>query len=355
MKERKNEKNKYRKIIILFIFVLFIVVFLSFGLGHYYVPISQVFKIVFQATLNGIGNIFGNSDMLKINQTWTDKMYLVIINIRLPRIIMSILVGSALSVAGATFQGVFSNPMAAPDILGATSGAGFGAALAILFEANHIIIMISAFLFSVLTIVLVFSVSNVARGNKVVNLLLSGIVISSLFSSGIAFIKLVADPENKLPKITYWLMGSLSGASFQELKFVTIPMLLGMILLMLLSWRVNLLSLDEDEARSLGVDVTHTRYLVIVLATLVTALAVAVSGMIGWVGLVIPHLSRKIVGDDYRKVIPISILFGAVFLLIIDNVSRNLLKTEIPIGILTAFVGSPFFLYLLMRNGKKTI
>ena len=190
-----------------------------------------------------------------------------------------------------------------------------------------------------------------APGQKTVNLILAGIMVSSLFSAGTSYIKLVAAPGSKLPEITYWLMGSLSGTRGVDIRFAILPMALGLIPLLLIRWRLNLLTLGEEEARALGINTALLRLIVVVCATLVTAASVSVSGLIGWVGLVIPHLCRRYIGNDYRKLLPASMLFGATFLLLVDNISRNLLAVEIPIGILTAFIGAPFFIYLMHQKG----
>ena len=241
-------------------------------------------------------------------------------------------------------------PDMAPDILGASSGACFGAALAILLGFQRLGVTAAAFAASLATVALVYVLARGIRGNQVVNLLLAGIMISSLFSAGTSYIKLVADPTNQLPAITYWLMGSLSGTRMKDVTFALLPVALGAVPLLLLRWRVNLLTLSEEEARSMGVNTTALRLVVILCATVLTAASVSVSGMIGWVGLVIPHLSRKLVGSDCRRLLPASMLLGAIFLLLVDNVSRNLLAVEIPIGILTAFIGAPFFIYLMTRK-----
>lgn len=278
------------------------------------------------------------------------KEAIAILNVRLPRILLSVLVGAGLSAAGAAYQGVFQNPMAAPDILGASAGAGFGAALAIFIGLSSTGITALAFAASLATVWAVMFVSKRAKGDRVLGLVLSGIMLSSLVQAGTSFIKLVADPMNKLPAITYWLMGSLAGATKKELAFVIWPLLLGLIPLLLLRWRINILTLGDDEARSLGVNANAVRTAVILSATLITAAAVSVSGVIGWVGLVIPHMMRRLVGNDYRHLMPASIIGGGLFLLFVDNFSRNISTTEIPIGILTAFVGAPFFLLLITRR-----
>lgn len=313
---------------------------LSFVMGRYGVPLGQVVRIL----LSGV---------LPLEQTWTDNMAIAVLNVRLPRILLACLVGCGLSAAGTGYQTVFQNPMAAPDILGASSGACFGAALAIMTGQSAVMITVFAFLASLLSVALVYLVGNHTRGSRVVNLLLAGIMVGSLFSACTSYIKLVADPTNQLPQITYWLMGSLSGTRMGTVRFAAVCMAVGLVPLLLLRWRMNLLTLSPDEARAMGVHTDRLRLAVILSSTVLTAAAVSVSGMIGWVGLVIPHLSRRIVGSDCRRLMPMSCLFGAAFLLLVDNMARCLTATEIPIGILTAFVGAPFFIYLMVRGGDR--
>ena len=313
---------------------------LSFVVGRYGVPLGQVVRIL----LSGV---------LPLEQTWTGNMAIAVLNVRLPRILLACLVGCGLSAAGTGYQTVFQNPMAAPDILGASSGACFGAALAILTGQGAVMITVFAFLASLLSVALVYLVGNHTRGNRVVNLLLAGIMVGSLFSACTSYIKLVADPTNQLPQITYWLMGSLSGTRMGTVRFAAVCMAVGLMPLLLLRWQMNLLTLSPDEARAMGVHTDRLRLAVILSSTVLTAAAVSVSGMIGWVGLVIPHLSRRIVGSDCRRLMPMACLFGAAFLLLVDNMARCLTATEIPIGILTAFVGAPFFIYLMVRGGDR--
>jgi iron complex transport system permease protein len=312
-------------------------VVLSFFLGRYSISPGELLGIL-------------ASRVFPIQPFWTPTMESVFYNIRLPRILLACMVGCCLSAAGASYQGIFRNPMAAPDILGASAGAAFGAALAILLYGSSRIITISAFVFSLITVALVYMISSKARGSKTLGLILSGIIVGALFSAGTSYIKLVADPSDQLPAITYWLMGSLSGTKLDDVIFAAIPMLVGLVPLMLLRWRINILTFGDDEARTMGVNPKLIRMIVIVCATLVTATSVAFSGMIGWVGLVVPHLTRRLVGNNYRYLMPASMLFGALFLLLVDNVSRNLLTTEIPLGILTAAIGAPFFIYLITRE-----
>ena len=320
--------------------VLLTLFLLSFIWGRYDVPLPEVVRILL-------------SRLFPVAQTWTDNMAIAVWNVRLPRILLACLVGCALSAAGASYQTVFQNPMAAPDILGASSGACFGAALAILTGQSSVTVTLYAFCASLLSVALVYLVGSRTRGSRVVNLLLAGIMVGSLFTAGTSYIKLVADPSNQLPQITYWLMGSLSGTRMKTVGFAAVCMTMGLLPLLLLRWRMNLLTLSADEARAMGVHTDRLRLAVILSATVLTAAAVSVSGMIGWVGLVIPHLSRRIVGNDCRWLLPMSMLFGAAFLLLVDNMARCLTAVEIPIGILTAFVGAPFFLYLMIKGGER--
>lgn len=317
--------RRYYKIFILLIFTLLITILGSITIGRY--PI----------------NLFNMNSV----------EHALFFNHRLPRIILACIVGASLSCAGATYQGVFKNPMASPDILGASSGAAFGAAIAILLDMSSSLIIVFAFVFSLGTVSLVMFISKKAKGKKPISLILTGIMLSSLVSSGTSFIKLIADPEDQLPEITYWQMGSLNGALPKDILFSIIPVLLGIVPLLIIRWQINLLTLSEDEAYTMGINIKKTRFIIIICSTLLTAASVAVSGVIGWIGLVIPHLSRKLVGNNYRYLLPVSITLGAIFLLFIDNISRNLYTTEIPIGILTSFVGAPFFIYLITKDGER--
>lgn len=331
----------HRKTIWLLGLGLIVCILASFTLGHYPVPLNELLGI--------LGSRLG----LPIEPFWTEQMETAVWNIRLPRVLLSVMVGACLSGAGASYQGIFQNPMASPDILGASAGAGFGAALAILVGLSSFGITLGAFLFSLGTVALVFWVSRHAKGDRILGLVLAGIMISSLFQSGTSFIKLVADPTNKLPQITYWLMGSLSAIRLEEIGAALLPMTVGAVVLFVLRWRLNLLTLSEEEAQSLGVNTRLLRAIVVLCSTLMTAACVSVSGMIGWIGLVIPHFVRMIAGYDYRVTLPASLLLGASFMILVDDLSRTLTTSEIPLGILTSFVGAPFFLYLILKEGKR--
>lgn len=340
MKDANNRRLPYAAAVTLMAALLAGGVVLSFLLGRYPVGPAELARILL-------------SRVFSIEPSWPEAAELVVFNIRLPRVLLSCMVGCCLSAAGASYQGVFQNAMAAPDILGASSGAALGAALAILLNMGGYMVTAMAFLFSLLCVTLVIFISSHAKGKKVLGLVLSGIMISSLFSSGTSFVKLMADPSDQLPAITFWLMGSLSGAKPDDVLFAFVPMALGCATLLMLKWRINVLTLGDDEARTMGVNAQRVRLTVILASTLITAASVAVSGMIGWVGLVIPHLARRLVGNNYRCLMPASMLLGALFLLTVDNLCRTLMMTEIPLGILTSLVGAPFFIYLITRENER--
>ncbi len=331
-----NRRN--RRIVACFGAALLLATLSSFALGRYPIPPREVLGIL-------------GSKLFPFAPFWEARMETILINVRLPRILLACMVGCCLSAAGASYQGIFQNPMASPDILGASAGAAFGAALAILLRAGSAWVTASAFFFSMVTVALVFLVSRRARGKQVLGLVLSGIMVGSLFSAGTSFIKLVADPADQLPAITYWLMGSLAPSRLDDVLFAVFPMAAGLAPMLLLRYRINLLTMGDDEATTMGVNAKALRLGLVIASTLVTASAVAVSGTIGFVGLVIPHLSRRLVGNNYRFLMPLSMIFGALFLLLVDNVSRNLFAVEIPLGIITALVGAPFFLTLITRGG----
>lgn len=327
-----------KKIIILSIMFIFVFT-ISFALGRYFVHPINVIKILC-------------SKIIHIDKTWNTQSETVIFNIRLPRILIGILVGSALSVAGCVYQALFKNPMVSPEVLGASNGAGFGAALGIFFSIGYIKTTILSFLIGLLAVSLAYFISEFSRGDKTFSMVLSGIMIGSLFSAMISFLKLIADTENTLPAITYWLMGSLASSKIQDVFFVSIPIILPMIPLFLIRWRINILTISEEESETLGVNVKLLKGLIIVCATLMTSASVSVSGIIGFVGLVVPHIARMIIGYDFKYLFTASAIIGATFLLIVDNVARNVATSEIPLGILTAFVGAPLFLYLILTNNK---
>lgn len=281
---------------------------------------------------------------------WAPFEEAVVLNVRLPRILMALLVGAALSVAGASFQGLFANPLATPDTLGVGAGASFGAALGILLGGNHLVIQFCALVFGLGAMGLTWLISNTKENRSILMVVLSGTITGAFFQALISLVKYVADPETKLPAITYWLLGSIADVSYSNILVGAPLMILGVALILAMCWRLNVLSLSDDEAASLGIHVQRARWTVILAATAVTASAVSLCGQIGWVGLVVPHISRILVGSDHRKMIPMSIALGAAYLLLVDTVARSATAAEIPLSILTALVGAPFFAYLLRRS-----
>ena len=342
MKNNKKttiQKRYGKKLVVLSIFLLLTFV-ISFGLGRYPIASFDLIQVLL-------------SKLIPLTPTWNPEVETIIFNIRFPRIMAAVLVGAALASAGATYQGLFQNPMASPDLLGASAGAGFGAALAIVLGLSKFNISLFAFAFGLITVFLVWIISTKFKGNKLFGLILTGIMVGSLLSAGLSFLKLVADPNNQLPAITYWLMGSLSSVRKEDLLIISVLITVGFLPLLLFRWRLNVMTLGDEEARAIGINTTLIRLVVISSATLLTAASVSISGIIGWVGLVIPHFARMIVGADYRVLIPTSMLLGASFLLLVDSLSRIITTQEIPLGILTAFVGAPFFMYLFLREDQK--
>lgn len=320
---------------------LLFILLASFAVGWYGISLSTIVRFFWSQIWGGGG--------------FPDEIHTVLINVRMPRILMGLLVGSGLSVAGHTFQGVFRNPMASPDVLGASSGAGFGAALAILWGLPASGITGFSFLFGLLSIGLVLLLTSFVRAQRVLALILTGIVVSSLFSAGLSLIKLAADPTNQLPAITYWLMGSLNASRLKDLIFAAPVILGGALVIFLLRWQLNVLAIGEEAATSMGVRIRLVRVALILAATLITAASVSVSGVIGWVGLVVPHIARMLTGSDNRYSLPASALIGSAFMILVDTIARRASTSGIPLGILTAFVGAPFFVYLILRQGRKDV
>lgn len=310
---------------------------LSLLLGRYSIPIDILGKMLL-------------SVVFPIKKTWPDTMETVFFQIRLPRICAAFFVGAALSVSGAIFQGIFKNPLVAPDILGVSYGAGFGAALAILLTNGGHYLQISAIFFGMLAVFAAYSMAKMFRGTPVLVLVLSGIIVGSFFQALLSCLKYIADPYDKLPSIIFWLMGSLARVSTADLRWSVPIFCIGIGILLLCRWRINLLSLGEEEAVSLGVRTSVERAAVILICTLISCLAVCLSGTVCWVGLVIPHVGRLLVGSDYRKLLPVCVSLGGAYLILIDNIARTITMTEIPLGILTSLIGAPFFAMLLIKR-----
>lgn len=279
------------------------------------------------------------------------QLDIVVLEVRLPRIIAAALVGAALAAAGAAYQTLFRNPLVSPDILGVSTGAGLGAVLGIFLSLPVVGIQLSAFAMGLATVGLVYGIASLVHGREpILVLVLAGVVVGSLAGAAISLLKILADPYDQLPAIVFWLLGSLSAIRKAEVWGALPLVLLGLIPLVLLRWRVNVLSLGDEEAKALGVEAGRLRLIVIAAATLMTASVVAISGVIGWVGLVVPHIARMMVGPRFDRLLPTAMLLGASYLLLVDTLARTMARIEVPIGILTAILGAPFFLWLLARG-----
>ena len=307
----------------------------AFAVGRYPVTLSELFSLISGAPV-------------------PDNVETIVLQVRGPRVLAALLVGAALAAAGTAYQGMFRNPLVSPDILGVSTGAALGAVLAMFLSLGVLLTQLFAFAGGVLAVALVYGVGARLRGHDpLLALILTGVVIGTLLGSAIALIKYVADPYNQLPAITFWLLGSLASTSPQDLRIAAPLALAGLAPMLLLRWRINLLALPDDEARSMGVDTRKLRALVIAAATLMTAAAVAISGIIGWVGLLIPHAARLVVGPDFGRLLPLAMLLGAAFLLAVDTLCRTIAPVEVPPGVLTALIGTPFFLWLFALARRR--
>ncbi len=310
---------------------------IALGIGRFSMTLPEVFATIFNGAFPEI--------------EVTDNMTTTIFSIRLPRVLLAVIAGGGLAVAGAAFQGVFSNPLATPDTIGVATGTAFGAALAILLRLDMFGVQFLALAMGIVAALIVVAIGRIRKITSIIMIVLAGLVVSALFSAMISLVQYTADPEELLPSITFWLLGSLSGTNIETL-LASAPLIIGgTVILFVLRWKLNLMTLHEDEAKSLGVNVKHVRYLVIFASTMITASVTSVCGLIGWVGLLMPHLSRMAFGNDNRKVVPASIAMGALFLLVVDTIARSATAAEIPVSILTAVIGAPFFIILLRRTG----
>lgn len=280
-----------------------------------------------------------------------DRVGSVLFGVRFPRTVLAIFVGAGLAVAGAAFQSVFSNPLATPDTLGVSAGTSVGAVLALIFSWNLLGVQALALLFGLLAMAVTVSIARHRGKTSIVMLVLAGVIVSAIANAVISMLKLMADPTSKLPEITYWLMGSLAGVSFSSIALGVPLIVLGTLGIYLLRWRLNVLALSEDEARAAGLNIRVLRPLVIACATLITASVVSMCGQVGWIGLLVPHCARMLVGNNNRLVIPVSLLLGAAMMLLIDTLARTMTASEIPISVLTALIGAPMFILLLRKTG----
>lgn len=321
--------------------VLIVCAFASLTLGRYGLGVAEIF-----ASLKSL--LFGSPPS-------NEQAHAVITQIRLPRIAFAVLVGAALSAAGAVYQGLFKNPLVSPDILGVSSGAAVGASIAIILSLPVLYVSLMSFGFGLAAVFAVVFLSQlIARGKlNVIIMVLSGVAISSLFGAFSSLLKFLADSENKLPEITFWLMGSLARTGgYQNALYMLGVTALCSVPLFLLRFRLNILAFGEEEAKAMGVNVKFYSFIIICASTLLTASSMAFCGIIGWVGLIVPHIARSIVGANFNALLPASMLIGALFLLVVDTIARCAMASEIPLGIITSLIGAPVFIYLLYQSKK---
>ena len=326
----------------LLLFLLFVAAFISLTLGRYPITWAEIYDFL-TAVLSGQG------------LTGHRKLYIlknIFIDIRLPRIVAAMLVGASLSVSGAAFQSMFINPLVSPGLLGVLAGASFGAALGMVMASTWFAVQVSSVACGLIAVAAAIGMAALYRGDRLLMLILGGIISGALFTSLLSVVKYLADPYDQLPAIVYWLMGGFSAVDAKTVWAVCIPMVSGIVILISLANYLNILSMGDEEARCLGVNVRLIRIMLIFPATLISALTVALGGIIGWVGLVIPHIARMLVGPDNRRLLPVSAIVGALYLLVVDDISRLVFTVEIPIGILTSLVGIPFFALVLGKSKK---
>lgn len=328
-------------------FILLIFTFLiSASIGKFSISIPDILSTIY----------YHFADPSMIESAGMGNMETTLFNIRLPRIFAVILVGGGLSMAGAAYQGMFKNPMVSPDILGASAGAALGACIAMLLGWSTYLVQLCSFAAGLVAVFLATGLTRRLSQDPILGLVLGGIMVSTLCNAGTSMVKLLADADDKLPQITFWLMGGFNTVNKECLASLLLPMTVGYIILFFSRWQLNVLSFGENEARSLGIRTARTRTLIIFASTLITSSSVSVCGLVGWVGLVIPHIARAIIGPNYRYLLPTTTILGAVFLMIVDNVARCAFSVELPIGILTSFIGVPFFYFILRYNrGRGTI
>ena len=325
----------YFAILLLSLFALLLGIVASLSMGHYPIAATELFKI--------LGSVVG------LDFTVDPIAHNIVLDIRMPRLIAGIIIGAALAVSGAAFQSIFVNPLVSPGLLGVLAGAAFGAALGMILWESWLAVQLSTLLFALLAVgfTLFLAYSN-KGGSMVLMLVIGGIISSSLFTSLLSVTKYVADPYDKLPAIVYWLMGSLAMADTQ-VYWLAVPMLLGVVILSSMGRLIDIASLGDEEARGLGVNVARLRIIVILAATVISAMTVVIGGLIGWIGLIIPHIVRFITGPSNRRLLPVTAIVGAAFLVCADLLSRNAMSVEIPVGIVTSLIGVPVFIVVLKR------
>lgn len=330
--------NKFKNTFIFSILFLLVIAMISLLVGRYPLSLHDITYSIWAD-----------------HSVQTNRIRQVLFDLRLPRLLAGLLVGSALAAAGSVYQVMFRNPLVSPDILGVSAGAGFGAIVAIYLNLNILFIELSAFTFGLIAVFLVcFVAVQLKKLDTTLVLILTGVVISSVFGSMISLLKIMADPYTQLSTMTFWLMGGLNTIQYDELIYTTPFVLIGLIPIFLLRWRINLLNLSDEETKSLGIRPSHLRLILIFSATLMTSSVVAISGMIGWVGLIIPHIARLIVGAKFAHVLFLSLILGPIFLILSDTAARIIAPIDLPLSILTSFIGAPFFIFLLITKDRQS-
>ncbi|EPE9888265.1 ABC transporter permease [Yersinia ruckeri] len=330
---------------LLSIFLLLMVMLLALCSGRYHLPIDKVLSIL-------ASSLFPQQWLTSL-VPYSPIEQRVVEYIRLPRMLIALLTGAGLSVAGAALQGIFRNPLVGPQMVGVSSGAALGGALGIVLFSSLLVVSGLAFIGGFGAILLVYFLSRSGGSTSILMLILAGVVISAFFAALISLVTYFADPNNTLPAIVFWLMGSFATVTYTKLALATLPVFCGLLLLYALRFRINVLSLGDENAAALGVPVEKVRWLVLICVALITSATVAVAGTIGWVGLVVPHIARMLVGPDHRQLIPASALVGAIYMVTIDTLARTASSAEIPLGIITALIGAPVFIWLLRQTGQK--
>ncbi|MDQ7247909.1 FecCD family ABC transporter permease [Dongia sedimenti] len=320
-----------------------------------------VFSVVYSITLGRYGVSMTNAWLILwdhivpvANPTWSDVDANVVTAVRLPRILGALLVGAGLAISGAALQGLFRNPLVDPGIIGVTAGAGFGGTLAILMVGGGTVVLGAAFGCGIASLLVVRFLATVKGRTSTLTFVLAGVVVTAFFEAAISIIKLLADPHQKLPAITYWLMGSIAATGYSDLALMAAAIVPPSILIFMLRYQINILSLGEEKARALGSPIERVQWIVYAAVACISAGVVATSGIVGWVGLVIPHLARGLVGPDHGRLLPVSALLGAIYLLLVDDIARTATVAELPIGIITALVGVPVFALILRRLQSKS-
>ena len=337
--KQDRSKDYFALKMVLLVTVILGAFFASFLIGRFSISIETVWDII-------------RSKFVEVEPYWEETLETVVVQVRLPRILLAILVGGALAVSGASYQTLFKNPMVSPDILGISAGAGLGAALAMIKNGPWWQIQLSALVFGIVAVAITYTIGNIFGRQNITVLVLSGVIVSSFFQALLSIVKTLADTDNQLPSITFWLMGSLGKSSNRDVLIVLPVIMISLLLLFVFRYSIDVLAAGEDQALTMGVNVPLVKFVVVLASTILTVVSVSVCGIIGWVGMVVPHMARMIFGSSYPKLLSSSFLMGGLFLLFVDNIIRGIERVELPLGVLTALIGTPIFVLLISRARK---